>query len=487
MKLKVSFLASPSIEGASLFKKVSDALKKINTSASIENHKVDSLPEYLYLCENYDIVIIDATFERGNENIYACMVNYPFEHVLVVSRNKLPLGFVGSRRQEFVKQSISGYKILYNSPLFISNKNFDNDNLVDWISENVKDITNLYKTDPDVINHRKNIASSLIDATYSPEFGKAWSQADKRKNQGGEIFISYRNVPSKNTLQYLLKIKGKIEQGRFTGIKKSVVRLFEPGSLSMEVMSQKRRWQILSMIDRYIAPADELWIYETEEYYNSWWTLGELLTIKYRIMGESGSRIPILKLLKPNGTLQEINISQYLPDMTYEQKKRMARWYANVDDLQSDIMFYAMANIQKRSLLGQIISGGFKLFNSTAYHDDYVWSKEFWEHPVIDCHNCRNIGGNKSKFNVDDFLWTKGKWFTKLSPEEADHYSQRGEFKCPNCGINHRIIKSQNKTLYYVNPFGEQAIMRYIDEGISSFFKPTGVNSVVEITSYELR
>jgi hypothetical protein len=104
----------------------------------------------------------------------------------------------------------------------------------------------------------------------------AADKQDTRRNQSGQIFISYRNTD--NVPLEIDKLAKRIMQGEFHDIAPSV-RYFPPGVLSEEFMPEQRRWQILSWIDRFIGPATEIWIYETKEYYNSWWTIGELATL----------------------------------------------------------------------------------------------------------------------------------------------------------------------------------------------------------------
>jgi hypothetical protein len=78
------------------------------------------------------------------------------------------------------------------------------------------------------------------------------------------------------------------------------------------------------MIDRFITPADEFWIYETDDYYNSWWTLGELLTLSYA--SYSGRRIPKIRIIKQdNNSILGIRLvdapSDFLPVLNDENKK----------------------------------------------------------------------------------------------------------------------------------------------------------------------
>jgi len=119
---------------------------------------------------------------------------------------------------------------------------------------------------------------------------------DTRRHESGKIFISFRRSDDPG----VRRLKDRIESGQFPGVATQPVRYFPPGVLSTELMPEQRRWSILSMIDRFLGPADEVWVYESEAYYNSWWTLGELATLSYRKrQGYRGKQPPKLRIFNP--------------------------------------------------------------------------------------------------------------------------------------------------------------------------------------------
>jgi hypothetical protein len=100
-----------------------------------------------------------------------------------------------------------------------------------------------------------------IVGTVTQAMPNATHKLDQRHNQTGQIFISYRNIfneeTGSETANEVDKLKQRIEKGKFHNGQDKVVRYFPPGVLSAEVMTEQRRWHILSMIDRFIGPADE--------------------------------------------------------------------------------------------------------------------------------------------------------------------------------------------------------------------------------------
>ncbi|ELR98397.1 hypothetical protein GLO73106DRAFT_00022280 [Gloeocapsa sp. PCC 73106] len=244
------------------------------------------------------------------------------------------------------------------------------------------------------------------------------------RNQSGQVFISYR---SKYNSQ-VSDLKNYLESGKFPGGQPKKVRYFPPGSLSDEIMTEHRRWQIVSMIDRYISPANEVWLYETDDYYDSWWTLAELATLDYQRRSgyEADQKIPkSLKIFNPKTKTVHDAPDDYLPVLSNQQVKRIARWYANCDAGSGGPE--GVTHIRR---IAQI-----PLIGRLKYFNDHVWSKEFWEYPVLECANpkCKTIGQHKNHFNVDDFLWTRGQGFYHITPKEMKTSIKSGKIQCPNC------------------------------------------------------
>lgn len=65
---------------------------------------------------------------------------------------------------------------------------------------------------------------------------------------------------------------------------------------SSELNTKQRAWQLLAIIDReYISHCDEFWIYGSDDYLDSWWTLGELIIysyLNYRNIDNRGKNTP---------------------------------------------------------------------------------------------------------------------------------------------------------------------------------------------------
>jgi hypothetical protein len=350
MSLRVAYFGTNNENGTELAKKVKSLV--ISRNLTFETPDVIDSLAYRNVCIEYDIVILDASIEDSKIHNYRFAMPFPADFILVVSRTPLPLNFYGLRDATLQKDS---NKLLYNSPLLTQDKKLNNENLIEWLEHQIDDLVNMYHANPEIINIQKNffskplssIASLLLNFKKTP---KGWDGESKRRQKSGQVFISFRNISLDGKsiiIDRLNEVKQSVESGNFLDVSKKTVRFFPPNTLSNEIMSGHRRWQILSMIDRFIGPAEEVWIFEVEHqeklrecnlspksyYYNSWWTLGELLTLSYRGLSDYIDAVPNIKILKyKNGQyFLEKAPPDILPIMTLEHRKRMARWYANCD------------------------------------------------------------------------------------------------------------------------------------------------------------
>jgi hypothetical protein len=64
------------------------------------------------------------------------------------------------------------------------------------------------------------------------------------------------------------------------------------------------------------------------------------------------------------------------------------------------------------------------------YYNNYVWSGEFWEYPLLQCLHTTPLSG---KMDPDDFLFTKQPLHVRLSPKQLEKAASKGEIRCPGC------------------------------------------------------
>lgn len=371
--------------------------------------------KYAQACWNDDVVILDASIEKKGSHNYEIALPTPLDHVLVVSRTYLPINFYGLRDSAYDHETRN---LIYNAPFYPYSQ--PNELIARWVDIQLQDLIPFLPRP----KQQKGIIGSIFKG-----MSNGYNMQDQRRKETGQIFISYRSQDAKGVEE----LKRRIEKGDFHNGQSKIVRYFPPAVLSDEIMTEQRRWQMLSMIDWFIAPADEIWVYEGDEYYDSWWTLGELATIAYR--AETGYRekpMPKLKIFVPQKGVVYNAPQNYLPIMNDTHKKRMARWYANTDTAEM-----GPESITAIRLLGQL-----PILNRFSYFQDHVWTEQFWKDPILDCKKCRCIGKQRNQFDIDAFLWTKDPGFFRFASEQVKRCADQEEIICPMCKTPYRITKS---------------------------------------------
>ena len=468
---RLAFFGTPNQQGEELY----ESLKPLAASLGflVERLNIDSPNEYTAACANYDAVVLDASLHAGEPHNYRFAMPNPAYHILVVSRTQMPLNFYGTGDSFPITEPDGRTRLLHNSPLLLNAKELSNKELCAWLIVRLKELREILVENPEVIeDHRNFFRRPLRNLTkrlyFSKEPSELWFLDAQARKQGGKIFIDFRNYPETYdrdgrpktyTADKVYRLKTLIENGQFPGIEKKIVRFFPPNSLSNELMSEQRRWQLLSIIDRYISIAEEFWIYESENYYNSWWTLGNLLTLSYRRSGSYRGTIPKIRIFRPDDSIPEggrlIDVdNDFLPAMTEKQKKRMARWYANSDPVEmAPESVLAIRAIPEMPLVGWF-------FRRRKYFRDHVWSSEFWENPLLDCPACRKIGKNKNRFDIDSILWHRGAWFSRFTIDEMQEAVTGNGIQCPNCRTRYNVKLGEPNYLW-IPPLRRELVAKY--------------------------
>ncbi len=217
-------------------------------------------------CYNDDLVIFDASIEgeqyEFNNYRLANALQCPLEHVLIVSRTYLPLNIYS-----------------YNAGGFPTYKQqtFSNEEILNWMGKELS-LVNFRQLRSRDSKGIKNIVNYLKQSK---------AKYDSLKVAESSVFISFRTkyTQKEENSRYkysVAELARRIENGYYG--KPRTVKYLDNGSLvfNTELLSQWKAWQLLSIIDReYIAYCDEMWIYASDDYLNSWWTMGEQIIFSY--------------------------------------------------------------------------------------------------------------------------------------------------------------------------------------------------------------
>ena len=243
-----------------------DIKRSIKINVYDQSKYTVTVSDCILSCYKDDLVIFDASIEGDNHEInnyrLANALQSPIEHVLVVSRTYLPLNIYTYKT--------GGYPSYKQQTL-------SNASILKWLADE------LSRIDFHILRDRntkdiKNVVSYL----------KA-SQTAHDSIQAAEtsVFISFRTkyAQKEDNSEYTYSVSElaeRIEAGCYGEPRK--VKYLDNGSLvfSNELLTPWKAWQLLCIIDReYISYCDEMWVYASDDYLNSWWTMGEQILFSY--------------------------------------------------------------------------------------------------------------------------------------------------------------------------------------------------------------
>lgn len=340
---------------------------------------------------NNEIVIIDASIEElDGEDLginYECITPAvsSLDNVLIVSRTQLPLNFIPCRsnvaplgqRDPTDNKSIQEVfgetcnleeKNKPHNDLTTYKKEYSNEYIIAWLKNTLLkmyDNGRLLREGFPTIDVA-NPSSEMFEQEM--EIMKENLDAIKKeKGNRKKSFISYRSVYYPKPESKNKKYCGKYD---VTDVVKFVddyhsdpnhVEWEEPflypsGVLSNELMPEIRRWAFVAMPDREIREADEFWIFETKHirnekgeieeygYWDSWWCLGEFITIiRMKFNGQLKRNFKLIIFDPDTDNIEEIPYED-IPSMTDEQNRELARYFANGDFLEAG--YESMGNMR---------------------------------------------------------------------------------------------------------------------------------------------
>lgn len=314
--------------------------------------------------------VVDISMDC-QDNVFDKIYTIPSSRCLLVSRTYTPLNF---RPVSGPIWDIKSGTMLRGFPEF--GDTIENDEILSWLEQKLPQF----------------LLQSKFKIPFLTQFigmKKAQDEAYLRTRSEGQIFLSYRSSGVSDIASLarnIYNVHGKS------------CRYFPPGILSDEIMSRMRRWNLLSLLDRYIGPAEEIWTCLSEDYFYSWWTYGEFVTATHRrFSGFKGKPGPILRKYQ-DGKVTDWG-EKLLPNINEEQHRRISHYFSFCDSYQmGPEAFVTHEKIQQ-----------LKLKMAAKYYTDEVWSRGFWLNPIIECKPCRTHDGGYDTIPLESFLWHRRK------------------------------------------------------------------------------
>ena len=139
------------------------------------------------------------------------------------------------------------------------------------------------------------------------------------------IFISHRG----RYYREVKELEARVLRGEFTGYENVDTRVIAPGEFALEneLLSEGRRWMVVGLLEDELSASDEVWIYHTDDYRESWWTLGELVAVAYA--RRDGQTSPKIRVFDPKTQRLTDGDNTYLIPLTEQHRAKLARFFAN--------------------------------------------------------------------------------------------------------------------------------------------------------------
>ena len=311
MNNTITYYTSISEDTRHIINVISDFAKKRELSLQVREFSACSQVEFMLDIHQNLAVIVDATIPKDLKEctIYPLLTAHVniLNHIILFSRNTdengneiLPLNIVPQRKR--------------------TNKDI---NLPLWIEDQLKDIVSHdgyynrleVETLEDLLRHQSDMEKMMVASLEIPK-----KKTVKKKS----VMISYRNM-------YASEVKALMERNEKE--ENIEVKALPPGSLcgDYEAHTPMRRWMLVGLLEDHLRTV-EVWVYLTEDYTESWWTLAELvMTANLNYERKNGKKI-LIRVYDPNKEdfLPENKIpSSLLPQITEEHHKKLARYLSN--------------------------------------------------------------------------------------------------------------------------------------------------------------
>ena len=423
---------------------------------------------------NNNIVIVDGSleedeFKKFNLDFganYECITPavMSLDNVLILSRTQIPLNFtplrsnvrrMGQYEDKVNKENNGrkGYQLEY------SNKQ-----IASWLKKEliamneanrlVRDINLLLNIE----NYKEGIEELVRRQKEIFEENTKFIESTRKEKGKIKCFISYRGCYY-NRKKYDGKydIPKVVEEIKVFHNGNANIMVLPEGCLSNELMPEVRRWAFVSYIDRLITECDEFWIFETKHkegeqpefgYWDSWWCMGEILTILRNKNEVLNGKLKVMRFdpdAKEGEQISQIDISTW-HNISSEENKELARYYANSDFLEAGYESVAQMRAMRRwprflrklkfKLMMKYIGSTYSnSFEDADFENEYkfdgsvfshVYDKSFMENRILTCGSCISLGETEENVRGKNFIWE----FLNINGEYTErvdgHFTPKG-------------------------------------------------------------
>jgi hypothetical protein len=237
------------------------------------------------LCD--DVAVYDLTTDGETVGAYRALSAFYvfFDHVLLVSRTPLPLNLLPARPGGAPPYPYPAKRLPDGSPVHFPQFTIAGVPSSAWVAEEDHSLLTWL---------RQALGDLLIHPTSprlprEPTFDPLWPYSKELRQfvKGLGLLPSFRNRPQDRVfLSYrgryfneALGLSARAAEHGMPDAGRKSIRVVSPLEFAMEreLLSAGRRWMVISFLRNLIFTAPEFWIYRTQDYLESWWTLAELV------------------------------------------------------------------------------------------------------------------------------------------------------------------------------------------------------------------
>jgi hypothetical protein len=352
-------------------------------------------------CLGDGALVYDATIEPDGTHLYdaASYALLSFDYNLIVSRTYLPANFLSVRR---------GVAPPYPATIDIAA-------LLPRIETQLAELCERVPRPPEHVGQQA--AKALGE--------DALARARERRHGQAQAFVSHRG-------QWAADVEELADQSRERfGID---ARVFRTGELAFadELMTFQQRWAVLRELQRWIAVADEFWIFRTDDYARSWWTRGERVLLANMV---EKSRPRVIVARPGEGLVGEIDRGD-VPSLSKREDDRLLEllYFAHQPE------WLERGEVGKRtfrSLTGRQPSGD-------------MFELGFRRDPLLHCSVCIAALEHESglfDFDIGRYL-SSGPGGLHPIPDDTLRGSDRN-IACPACGSEYGITAGPPRFWWY--------------------------------------
>lgn len=284
MARTLTVFPAPSESGRRLAQRVLALAAEIGYQGRAEDDYSPRAGSRACFCD--DVVVYDLTVTEDQVGAYPALVPaYAWlDHVLIVSRTPLPMNLLPVRPGGAPPYPYPISRLPDGSPVrFPAFTVFgeprgewaaeDDHSLLDWLRTQLQDL------------HRQPLGPRLPrEPSFRPlwpasrevlRFVKEMSERHYAARPEDQVFVSYRA----RVYDEALRLAIAAANSQVPGSGRRRLRIVSPSefALERELLSAGSRWMVLSLLRLLIRASRELWVYRTDDYLRSWWTLAELV------------------------------------------------------------------------------------------------------------------------------------------------------------------------------------------------------------------